>query len=499
MIQKKKNILFVTTISLVFLVGIIFRILFFSYARPFWNDESAVALNLVNRSYAALFLPLDFSQLTPPLYSVCCKFCSIFISKEEFAFRLPALFCSIASLFVFFALSKKVLVNRCSIVLANVIFALNYQLIYYAQELKQYSCDVFLFLIILLSYFVIPMKTTTKYFHQNLQGLLLFLLSVFYALSMWFSYTALFSLFIIFLTILFANNWSGEIKKLIKIIGFLFFLPLCSFVVLCGSVSRFAQNSELHVFWKNGFISRDFSNLNQLIYDNLLFYFPDFNLKLLIVIFFVLGLLFCLKSLKHSKASGFILVSGLVLAILISYLSIYPLYLRTSLYLFPVCILIIVSAFGFDFFQKRKIGIIFFTVFLFLIIYTLLKTDIEQIMRKHYYRESTANLLSVFKTKSSQKDCLVVPKLSSINYQYYSRNADINSDNVFYIREPLYEYDEIKKVYYTLPAGLIYYVIITHSGDKAYELKNLEKYAFFQKDYSKFVDEFDNALIKFRK
>lgn len=528
--DKHKTILFYSVIGLILLAGTVVRVLFFSYGRPFWNDESAMALNLVDRSFLGLFAPLDYNQLTPPLYSVVCKFCSLFVHKPEYAYRLPALICSIVSLGVFYAFSKKVLNNAMAVVFANAVFALNYHIIYYAQELKQYSCDVLLFLTILLSYFLIHNKFESQSAFARTDFWLFGALSVFYAASMWFSYTALFAMFVVFLTMLMRlfllyKHKSGDSESFdymkyagngLKRIAALFSLPAASFTLLCLNVTRFAKDTALHDFWTDGFVAKNFSNLPELVYNNTVFYFPDLKAKIVLVALFFAGMCYAFKSIFGSGAQFLklqlsepadigsvdymkLLVVSVVLAFVLSYFNIYPLYLRTALYLFPVIVLIMACAFEYGFFSKNKAGAALCVLCTVLMMYVSFKTDEYQILQKQYYRENTAQMLEAYKKNAAAQDKLIVPSLSSINYEYYSRFAGIDSKNVYYIKYALYEYSDIKTAYDTLPENAVYYILVTHSGDKAYELKNLEKYAFSQKECSVISDKFDNALIRFRK
>ena len=104
MLEKNKNIVFYLVLMLILICGIALRILFYSYARPFWNDESALAINLTDRSFLELFLPLSHEQVTPPLYAVLCTLIGDFIPVPELAFRLPALILGIGSIPLFFLL-----------------------------------------------------------------------------------------------------------------------------------------------------------------------------------------------------------------------------------------------------------------------------------------------------------------------------------------------------------------------------------------------------------
>ena len=474
--EYKKNIYYILT-ALLLLSGLFLRILFYAYGRPFWNDEAALAINLTDKNFLELFLPLVHEQVTPPLYAIICKFCSLFITKAEYAHRLPALVCGIFSLPLFWILAEKTLNNKIAKIFAVMLFALNYQLIYYSQELKQYSCDVLLFLGILVSYFYLENKNTSKK--------MLAALSYGYAISMWFSYTSVFAIFIVFL--LCCIKKTGVLKR--------FTFPALSLVGLVFFVKNYTTDAALHSFWDNGFISADFSNFAKLIFNNMIFYFTDFNWKLFIVIVFAAGVFYCLKNLK--TPNNFILILPATLALGLSYFHIYPMYTRTALYLLPVVFLIMAKTFDFRFFEKKAgaftagILTIIFTIFVF-------KTDFIQVIQKKYYRETTPQLLALYLEKAKNTDILVIPHLSAINYEYYSKKTNLNNKNVIIIKPELYEYDRIKTIYDTLPKAS-YYVLLTHSGDKKLELENLKKYAMSQKNFQISADGFDNALIYFQR
>ena len=109
--KLQKNIYYFA-VFIIIICAVLLRILFYSYERPFWNDESALAINLINRTFSGLWLPLDHEQITPPLYSCFCKLCSFFIQNKEYAFRLPSLLFGLTSVPLFFLLVVKVIKNN---------------------------------------------------------------------------------------------------------------------------------------------------------------------------------------------------------------------------------------------------------------------------------------------------------------------------------------------------------------------------------------------------
>ena len=477
--KLQKNIYYIA-VCIIIICAVLLRILFYSYERPFWNDESALAINLINRTFSGLWLPLDHEQITPPLYSCFFFFFAFFISNNEYAFRLPALLFGFTSVPLFFLLVVKVIKNYAGRLFALMLFAFNYQLIYYSQELKQYSCDVFMFLAILFSYFYIN--------KENNDIKKFWALSVLYSVSFWFSYTAIFAVFVLGFLCL-----KHDRKTIIS----LFSLPFISGLMLIFYTHKLHTDSALNEFWAQGYIAFNFSNLKNILDTNFLFYFENFTSKFLIIILFVIGLLCFFKNLK-SKAS-LIILSPFVFAILLSYTCIYPLYLRAAIHILPLFFIIMAKAF--DCLKIKNIAVLYFiSAFIFVHFFVCtFKTDYTNIIKKQYYAENTKEILEILSHKSNNKDILIVPYLTAINFEYYKQFVNIKNREIYILKKPLYEYEEIKKVYDMLPDKHTYYILFTHSADKPLVFKNLYMYAQEHNGGTIYSDKNYNALIRFEK
>ena len=155
--EKKYNY-FPTLIWTTITIGIILRLIL-----PFLNvgmsdNECGLATNILCREYWGLFNPLNYSQTAPPLFLCLIKFCTtIFpINNTETAniiFRTIPLCTGILSIFAFYHLLSNIFINRFVILCGLILFAFNPTLINYAYELKPYSTDV-LVCILLIFYFV---------------------------------------------------------------------------------------------------------------------------------------------------------------------------------------------------------------------------------------------------------------------------------------------------------------------------------------------------------
>ena len=100
--------------------------------------------------------------------------------ENEFSFRLIPFIAGIFSIFVFYYLSKIVLKTKPAIILANFLFSINFLLIRYTSEFKQYGTDILIFMLVLIWLSKAPklqnpdFKTILKY---SLLFLILFLTS----------------------------------------------------------------------------------------------------------------------------------------------------------------------------------------------------------------------------------------------------------------------------------------------------------------------------------
>lgn len=130
-------------------VGIFLRVVQYLLDRSLWIDEAFVALNIINRSYAELLQPLDYNQGAPFGFLVIEKFIVQVFGDSEYSLRLLPFISGIAALFLFYWVARR-LSNWSTTVIALALFALCDRAIYYSAEVKQYSSDVAIALILYL-------------------------------------------------------------------------------------------------------------------------------------------------------------------------------------------------------------------------------------------------------------------------------------------------------------------------------------------------------------
>ncbi|MFN2398762.1 MAG: hypothetical protein ABR543_09030, partial [Gemmatimonadaceae bacterium] len=122
-------------------MGIVLRAVDYAGNRSLWLDEAAFARNLVQRSFAELLLPLDYLQTPPIGFLFLEKIALVIFGNSEYSLRLLPLFGGISSLFLANAVARKAIDSKGGAVFLALFSASTY-LVYYSSEVKQYSLDV---------------------------------------------------------------------------------------------------------------------------------------------------------------------------------------------------------------------------------------------------------------------------------------------------------------------------------------------------------------------
>ncbi len=141
--------------------GIFVRVAVYLQNRNLMIDEANVAHNLYERGFAALAMPLSYEQYAPPVFLWITKCFTSVINYGEPALRLFPLLAGIASLFVLYAILKKMGASK-SAWYAIALMAVGYIFIRYSSELKQYMGDVLVVLSLILLTLKIDITTISR-------------------------------------------------------------------------------------------------------------------------------------------------------------------------------------------------------------------------------------------------------------------------------------------------------------------------------------------------
>jgi 4-amino-4-deoxy-L-arabinose transferase-like glycosyltransferase len=128
--------------------GVLWRVARYLANWPLWGDEAYIAVSLLTRDFLGLTKPLEYYQIAPPGF-LWAELVSIrSFGASELALRLLPFACGIASLFLFCRLASTVL-DRRSALMAIAFFAVSFYPVRHANEVKPYSSDLLLALVII--------------------------------------------------------------------------------------------------------------------------------------------------------------------------------------------------------------------------------------------------------------------------------------------------------------------------------------------------------------
>lgn len=129
------------TVALLF-VGAGLRIAQYAIGEVLWYDELALVRNLVEKTVLELLTaPLDYAQIAPPGFTLIEKAAIAAFGNNEYALRLFPLLCSLASLPLFAGVARRILPPGAAL-LAITLFSLSPTIIGFGSQVKQYSTDV---------------------------------------------------------------------------------------------------------------------------------------------------------------------------------------------------------------------------------------------------------------------------------------------------------------------------------------------------------------------
>ena len=93
--------------SLLVATGIILRLRQYFVNRSLWVDEAMLAFNIVNRTFGALTLPLDFNQGAPIGFLFIEKFIILALGNQDYILRLFPIFSGVLSVYLIYRIAKE--------------------------------------------------------------------------------------------------------------------------------------------------------------------------------------------------------------------------------------------------------------------------------------------------------------------------------------------------------------------------------------------------------
>lgn len=218
--------------------GSVLRLVQYLYNRSFWQDEVALALNIIQRDFSQLAEPLANDQAAPYLVLVLFKTAHLLFGVSDYAFRFVPFAFSVAGL-ALFALAAKRLLNVGGAFFATLLLALAPTAVSFAVEYKQYAIDSFAtaWILAALAPLLLGEASRKQYIHAAIAG----------AVSVWLSFPAVFVLAGSGLAMLWAQWRDG--KKLPVALGVVgvWIAFFAAHYALVGAAA--SGNDSLNDFW----------------------------------------------------------------------------------------------------------------------------------------------------------------------------------------------------------------------------------------------------------
>jgi uncharacterized membrane protein len=309
-------------------------------------DEGALALNIINRTIAELVKPLDFNQAAPTGFLLLEKIAVLAFGDSEYALRLVPFLFSLAAMILFYTVARRVLV-AWAVPVALLFFAVSEQVIYFATQVKQYSSDVAITLLVVL----VGLHTESKELTPRRSAIL----ALTGIIVVWLSHPSVFVLASVGTTLMLLALKRKQWPRFWKSAACcaLWVLSFAAFYLV--SLSNLTANQRLEASWMNKgtFMPLPPTSLADLgwfvrMYFSMFSNPGDSPFPIAAGLVFIVG---CIALFKKRKAHLAMLLSPILFTLLASGLHKYPFGRRLLLFSIPLILITIVA--GVEFIVER--------------------------------------------------------------------------------------------------------------------------------------------------
>jgi hypothetical protein len=407
-------------------IGIVFRLRQYFVNRSLWSDEACLALNLVNRTLSGLTRPLDYVQGAPIGFLFIEKLFIIIFGNKDYILRIFPLISGILAIYLIYRISRKYIGTAG--IFAVLLFSLNWQLIYYSSEVKQYSSDVMIaLLLVYLSGNCLGGSARLKDFA---------LLGLAGMVAIWISHPSIFFLAGIGLALILEKIIRKDYAPLAWILALGIAWIAAFGIEYLVSLRYLIANDDLQGYWMKAFMPMPpWSNPNWFVktYYSLIYMSVSRTDLILAIIFPVLFFIGSLSLWVRYRNFAVIIISPFFMALAASALQKYPLKDRFMLFLVPLVLLIISEGLGriYLFFAKcdRKLAVIFYAIPALVILWLSIPGVFHNFMAP-YKGEDIKPVMGHIKENRTQDDIVYVFHSSIYAFNYYAPFYDLDTGNI---------------------------------------------------------------------
>jgi hypothetical protein len=337
MIKAIKRNWFEIILVIFILLGVLISLIDLLHNKSLWLDEACLALNIVSRSYLELLTPLADNQSAPIGFLFTEKLLTDVFGSHDWALRIFPFFSFILSIILFFFLNNRLLKSVKAALFSCALFSLNFLLISYSTGVKQYSIDVLVAILIVLS---------SLRFNKNKNNLSIFLHTCIGAIAIWYSNVAVIVLITAAIYDIYFSLFNNDKNKLsvpisIFIPSFIWLVSFITYYLLF--ISNHPHTDNMVNYWNSHFLPNNIFSQEFYIflYDKVRMIFAKLiqtnDLWFIALTFYSIGLFSLIKEKKITYL--YILSFPIVVHLTLSFFHLYPFEGRFLLYQIPFVII----------------------------------------------------------------------------------------------------------------------------------------------------------------
>jgi hypothetical protein len=436
--------------------------------RSLWLDEAMLARNIVDRSLLNLiFTPLDYNQGAPILFLFIEKMSTFILGQNDFALRIFPFICGVLIVPLTIYIAMK-LFGKVAGGVAGFLVAFNSTLIFYSDEVKQYSSDAFVALVVTFFFF--------KWFNEKLTRSHFWKILLLGIITSILSHPSLFIfgglVFVLWVKTYFQSRKEDQRQDFYRLTGIIFLWILFYGILYVVTLRNLSSNDHLVNYWVDGFMPiPPWSNLQWFRNLPLKFTSPllhDQNESQIIFLFLIpLGFIFTFRKQKFAAFGIITVCAGLLTA---SALRLYPIDGRLLIFSIPLTILLISGGGQAIFTLLKNHRILSWTITCCVCLFASYGTINNMTYFVEYpeirYKEEVKPLMDILEQERAENEALYVYYFSQHAYRYYQTISDREDYLVFYGEnhrsEPENYIEEIEKIS-DFP---VIWLMVSHINDK---------------------------------
>ena len=315
------------------LTGILLRVRQYLVDRSLWADEASLGYNLVNRNFAELTQLLDYHQAAPIGFLFIEKSLLVLFGNTEYVLRFFPLVSGLLATYLIYRIAREHL--GAAGLFAVLVFSISFWLVYYATELKQYSSDMLVALLLV--------YLDGNCLKETVRGKDFILLGFFGAISIWVSHPSVFILAGIGMVLVLEKISRKDFALFPWILG-LGLVWVASFgLEYFVSLQNIIADEYLTEYWQKAYVPLPpWSDLSWFVKTFNSFLYLSFytSNRTVAVLFIALVSIGALSLLIRNWRIALLVIMPFVVVAIVSALHRYPLVFRFMLFLTPFALLL---------------------------------------------------------------------------------------------------------------------------------------------------------------